>query len=147
VDEGKAMPPAELARIVGPYHAMTIRSGSQITASVLDAAENLIVVGRPGVGVDNVDLEAATRRGIMVMNSPLGNMVSTAEFALALIFAVARNVAQADASIKASRWERKAFSGVELSGKRIGIVGLGRIGREVAARCRLGRGRQYRRGR
>jgi D-3-phosphoglycerate dehydrogenase len=130
------MPPGELAKIVGPYHAMTIRSGSQITAEVLDAAENLIVVGRPGVGVDNVDLEAATRRGIMVMNSPLGNMVSTAEFALALIFAVARNVAQADASIKASRWERKAFSGVELSGKRIGIVGLGRIGREVASRCR-----------
>jgi D-3-phosphoglycerate dehydrogenase len=130
------MPPAELAKIVGPYHAMTIRSGSQITAEVLDAAANLIVVGRPGVGVDNVDLEAATRRGILVMNSPLGNMVSTAEFALALIFAVARNVPQADASIKAGKWERKSFAGVELSGKRIGIVGLGRIGREVAGRCR-----------
>lgn len=130
------MPPAELAKIVGPYHAMTIRSGSQITAEVLDAATNMIVVGRPGVGVDNVDLEAATRRGIMVMNSPLGNMVSTAEFALALILAVARNVPQADASIKAGKWERKSFAGVELQGKRIGIVGLGRIGREVAARCR-----------
>ena len=128
------MPPAELAKIVAPYHAMTIRSGSQITAEVLDAATNLIVVGRPGVGVDNVDLEAATRRGILVMNSPLGNMVSTAEFALALILAVARNVPQADASIKAGKWERKSFPGVELQGKRIGIVGLGRIGREVAAR-------------
>jgi D-3-phosphoglycerate dehydrogenase / 2-oxoglutarate reductase len=136
VDEHKAMPPAELAKIVGPYHAMTIRSGSQITAEVLDAAKNLIVVGRPGVGVDNVDLEAATRRGILVMNSPLGNMVSTAEFALALLFALARNVPQADASIKAGRWERKSFAGAELHGKRIGIVGLGRIGREVAARCR-----------
>jgi D-3-phosphoglycerate dehydrogenase / 2-oxoglutarate reductase len=130
------MPPTELAKIVGPYHAMTIRSGSQITAEVLDAATNLIVVGRPGVGVDNVDLEAATRRGILVMNSPLGNMVSTAEFALALILAVARNVPQADASIKAGKWERKSFAGVELQGKRIGILGLGRIGREVAARCR-----------
>jgi D-3-phosphoglycerate dehydrogenase len=136
VDQRKAMPPAELAAIVAPYHAMTIRSGSQITAEVLDAATNMIVVGRPGVGVDNVDLAAATRRGILVMNSPLGNMVSTAEFALALIFAVARNVAQADASIKAGKWERKAFSGIELAGKRIGIVGLGRIGREVASRCR-----------
>jgi len=136
VDERKAMPPADLAKIVGPYHAMTIRSGSQITAEVLDAATNLIVVGRPGVGVDNVDLTAATRRGILVMNSPLGNMVTTAEFALALLFAVARNVAQADAAIKLGKWERKSFSGVELSGKRIGIVGLGRIGREVAARCR-----------
>lgn len=136
VDQGAAMPPAELAKIVGPYHAMTIRSGSQITTEVLDAATNLIVVGRPGVGVDNVDLEAATRRGILVMNSPLGNMVSTAEFAIALIFALARNLPQADASIKAGKWERKSFSGVELQGKRIGIVGLGRIGREVAARCR-----------
>jgi D-3-phosphoglycerate dehydrogenase len=130
------MPPAALAKIVGPYHAMTIRSGSQITSEVLDAAANMIVIGRPGVGVDNVDLEAATRRGILVMNSPLGNMVSTAEFAMALLFAVARNVPQADASIKAGKWERKAFAGAELHGKRIGIVGLGRIGREVAARCR-----------
>jgi D-3-phosphoglycerate dehydrogenase len=130
------MPPAELAAMVGPYHAMTIRSGSQITAEVLDAAANLIVVGRPGVGVDNVDLEAATRRGILVMNSPLGNMVSTAEFTLALLFAVARNIPQADASMKSGKWERKAFGGVELSGRRIGVVGLGRIGREVAARCR-----------
>ena len=136
MDERKAMPPAELAQIVGPYHAMTIRSGSQITAEVLDAAANLIVVGRPGVGVDNVDLDAATRRGILVMNSPLGNMVSTAEFTMALLFALARNVPQADASIKAGKWERKAFGGVELSGRRIGVVGLGRIGREVAARCR-----------
>jgi D-3-phosphoglycerate dehydrogenase len=130
------MPAAELAKIVEPYHAMTIRSGSQITAEVLDAATNMIVVGRPGVGVDNVDLEAATRRGILVMNSPLGNMVSTAEFTLALLLAVARNIAQADGSMKEGKWERKAFGGIELSGRRIGVVGLGRIGREVAARCR-----------
>ncbi|HUG53863.1 MAG TPA: phosphoglycerate dehydrogenase [Vicinamibacteria bacterium] len=136
VDEQKAMPPLELAAIVAPYHAMTIRSGSQITAEVLEAASSLKVVGRPGVGVDNVDLEAATRLGIMVMNSPTGNLVSTAELTLALLFAVARNVAQADAAMKAGRWERKALPGVELSGKRLGVVGFGRIGREVAARCR-----------
>ena len=135
VDQHKAMPPAELARMVGPYHAMTIRSGSQVTAEVVASASNLIVIGRPGVGVDNVDLDAATRRGIIVMNSPLGNMTSTAEFTVALILALARNVARADASIKAGKWERKALGGVELAGKRIGVVGLGRIGREVAARC------------
>jgi D-3-phosphoglycerate dehydrogenase len=136
VDQHKAMPPSELAAIVGPYHAMTIRSGSQVTPEVIAAAQNMIVIGRPGVGVDNVDLEAATRRGIIVMNSPLGNMISTAEFTVALLFALARNVPRADASIKAGRWERKALGGVELAGKRIGVVGLGRIGREVAARCR-----------
>jgi len=136
IDQHKAMAPAELARMVGAYDAMTIRSGSQITAEVLEAGRNLKVVGRPGVGVDNVDLEAATRLGIMVMNSPMGNLVSTAELALALLFAVARNVAQADAAMKAERWERKAFPGVELSGKRLGVVGFGRIGREVASRAR-----------
>jgi D-3-phosphoglycerate dehydrogenase len=136
IDQMKAMPPAELARIVPPYDAMTIRSGSQITAEVLEAARNLKVVGRPGVGVDNVDMEAATRLGIMVMNSPIGNLVSTAELTLALLFAVARNVAQADAAMKAQKWERKSFPGVELSGKRLGVVGFGRIGREVGARGR-----------
>jgi D-3-phosphoglycerate dehydrogenase len=136
IDQHKAMPPAELARIVGAYDAMTIRSGSQVTAEVLEAGKSLKVVGRPGVGVDNVDLEAATRLGIMVMNSPMGNLVSTAELTLALLFAVARNVAQADAAMKAERWERKSLAGVELSGKRLGVVGFGRIGREVAARAR-----------
>jgi D-3-phosphoglycerate dehydrogenase / 2-oxoglutarate reductase len=136
LDQKKAMPPGELAGIVEPYHAMTIRSGSQITAEVLEAAKNLRVVGRPGVGVDNVDLAAATRQGIMVMNSPSGNLVSTAELTLALLMALARNVAQADASMKAGKWERKSFAGVELHGKRLGVVGFGRIGREVAARAR-----------
>jgi D-3-phosphoglycerate dehydrogenase len=88
------------------------------------------------VGVDNVDLAAATRRGVIVMNSPGGNLISTAELAMALLLALARNIPQADASIKASKWDRKSFAGVELCGKRIGVVGLGRIGREVAARCR-----------
>jgi D-3-phosphoglycerate dehydrogenase len=136
IDVRKSMPPAELAAIVAPYHAIMIRSGSQITAEVVDAAKNLRIIGRPGVGVDNVDLEAATRRGVVVMNSPGGNIASTAELTIALLLALARNVAQADAAMKAGRWDRKAFSGVELQGKRIGVVGLGRIGREVAARCR-----------
>ena len=136
VDLRPAMAPAELAAIVAPYHAMMIRSGSQITAAVLDAAKSLRVIGRPGVGVDNVDLDAATRRGIVVMNSPGGNIASTAELTMALLLALSRNVPQADAAMKAERWDRKSFAGVELQGKRIGVVGLGRIGREVAARCR-----------
>jgi D-3-phosphoglycerate dehydrogenase len=136
IDSKKAMPPEELAKIVGDYDAMMIRSNSQITAEVLDAAKRLKVIGRPGVGVDNVDLDAATRRGIIVMNSPGGNMVSTAELTLGLLLAVARNIPQADAALKAGRWDRKSFAGVELSGKRLGVIGLGRIGREVAARCR-----------
>ena len=136
VDIQKALPPAELCKIVGPYHAITIRSGSQITAEVLEAAKSLKVIGRPGVGVDNVDLAAATRRGVIVMNSPGGNLVSTAELALALLLSLARNIPAADASIKSEKWDRKSFAGVELHGKRLGVIGLGRIGREVAARGR-----------
>ena len=135
VDVRKAMPPEELAAAIPPYDALMIRSSSQITAPVLEAATNLRIIGRPGVGVDNVDLEAATRRGIVVMNSPGGNLVSTTELALGLLLACARNIAQADACMKAGKWDRKSFAGVELGGKRLGVVGFGRIGREVAARC------------
>jgi D-3-phosphoglycerate dehydrogenase len=136
VDVHKALPPLELASRIPPYEALLIRSGSQVTREVLEAATSLKVIGRPGVGVDNVDLAAATRRGVIVMNSPGGNLISTAELAMALLLALARNIPQADASMKAGKWDRKSFAGVELSGKRIGVVGLGRIGREVAARCR-----------
>lgn len=136
IDQQKALPPAELVKIVAPYDAILVRSGSQITAEVLAAATKLRVIGRPGVGVDNVDLEAATRRGVVVMNSPGGNLVSTAELALALLFSVARPIPAADASMKAGNWDRKSFVGAELHGKRLGVVGLGRIGREVATRCR-----------
>lgn len=136
VDVQKAMASSELCKIVGPYQAITVRSSSKITAEVVAAATELKVVGRPGVGVDNIDLEAATRRGVVVMNAPAGNMISTAELAMALLLAVARNIPQGDASIKASKWDRKSFTGVELYGKRIGVIGLGRIGREVAVRCR-----------
>ena len=136
IDVEKALPPEELAKRIGPYDAMLIRSGTRVTAEVLAAAERLRVIGRPGVGVDNVDLDAATRRGVIVMNSPLGNLVSTAELTLALLLSVARNIPQADAAMKQERWDRKAFRGVELNQKRLGVIGLGRIGREVAARCR-----------
>ncbi len=137
LDSRKAMPPAELAKIIGEYDAVTIRSGTKFTAEVVAAAKKLKVIGRPGVGVDNVDVEAATKAGIFVMNSPGGNLVSTCELTMALILATSRNIAAADASLKAGTWDRKAFAGgAEISGKRIGIVGFGRIGREVAARCK-----------
>jgi D-3-phosphoglycerate dehydrogenase / 2-oxoglutarate reductase len=137
LDSKKAMPPSELAKIIGDYDAVTIRSGTKFTAEVVAAAKKLRVIGRPGVGVDNVDVEAATRAGIFVMNSPGGNLVSTCELTMALLLATSRNIAAADASLKAGTWDRKAFAGgAEISGKRIGVVGFGRIGREVAARCK-----------
>ena len=136
LDMEKALPPPELVKKVAPYQAILVRSGSQMTAEVIDAAKNLKVIGRAGVGVDNVDLQAATRRGVLVMNSPGGNTISTAELAMALMLALSRNLAPADASMKAGTWDRKTFAGVELFGKRLGVVGFGRIGREVAARGR-----------
>jgi D-3-phosphoglycerate dehydrogenase len=136
VDMEKALPPVELAERVPPYHAILVRSGSQMNAQVIDAAKHLKVIGRAGVGVDNVDLLAATRRGVLVMNSPGGNSIATAELAVALMLALSRNLAPADGSMKAGTWDRKSFAGVELYGKRLGVIGFGRIGREVAARCR-----------
>ncbi len=136
VDMEKALPPAELVKLVPPYDAILIRSGSQMNAQVIEAAKGLKVIGRAGVGVDNVDLAAATRRGVLVMNSPGGNTISTAELAVGLMLALARNLAPADAAMKSERWDRKSFAGTELFGKRLGVVGFGRIGREVAARCR-----------
>jgi D-3-phosphoglycerate dehydrogenase len=136
VDMEKALPPAELCAKVPPYHAILVRSGSQMNAQVIEAAKSLRVIGRAGVGVDNVDLQAATRRGVLVMNSPGGNSISTAELAVALMLALARNLSPADTSMKAGAWDRKSFAGVELHGKRLGVIGFGRIGREVASRCR-----------
>jgi D-3-phosphoglycerate dehydrogenase len=136
VDMEKALPASELVKLVPGYDAILIRSGSQMNAEVIDAAKNVKVIGRAGVGVDNVDLAAATRRGVLVMNSPGGNTISTAELAVGLMLALARNIAPADAAMKAEKWDRKSFAGVELFGKRLGVVGFGRIGREVASRCR-----------
>lgn len=136
VDMEEALPPAELAQRVPPYHAILVRSGSQLNAQVIDAAKSLRVIGRAGVGVDNVDLQAATRRGVLVMNSPGGNSIATAELAIALMLALSRNLAPAGAAMQAGKWDRKSFAGVELYGKRLGVIGFGRVGREVAARCR-----------
>ena len=112
-----------------------IRSATQVTAEVLEAADVLLVVGRAGIGLDNVDLEAATRRGVMVVNAPQSNIVSAAEHTMALLLAQARNVPQAHAALKEGRWERSQWEGVELDGKTLGIVGLGRIGKLVAQRA------------
>jgi len=124
--------PSELANAGG----LVVRSATKATAELLEKAPRLRVIGRAGVGVDNVDVEAATRRGILVMNTPGGNAVSVAEHTLALMLGLARAVPQANASIQAGRWEKSAFSGTELRGKTLGLVGLGRVGTEVARRAR-----------
>uniref|UniRef100_A0A6U4F3N0 D-3-phosphoglycerate dehydrogenase n=1 Tax=Phaeomonas parva TaxID=124430 RepID=A0A6U4F3N0_9STRA len=122
----------ELCGIIGDYDGLVVRSATKVTPKVMDAATNLKVIGRAGVGIDNIDTPHATRRGIMVMNTPGGNTVSTAQLAVSLICSAARSIPAADMSMKAGKWERKAFSGVELKGKTLAIVGCGRIGMVVA---------------
>lgn len=126
---------AELISKIGDYEALIVRSATKVTPAVIDAAKSLRVVGRAGVGVDNVDIDAATRRGIIVMNTPGGNTVSTAEHAFSLMVSVARNIPQAHASMTAGRWDRKKFEGVELCGKVLAVLGMGRIGTEFARRA------------
>jgi D-3-phosphoglycerate dehydrogenase len=125
----------ELLKIIPNYDALIVRSDSKVTKEVLAAGSRLKVVGRAGVGLDNVDTPEATRRGIIVMNTPDGNTISTAEHTFSMIMALARNIPQADASLRAGKWERKKFMGTELYGKTLGIIGLGRIGTEVAKRA------------
>jgi len=125
----------ELIREIKGYDGIVIRSGTKIKSSIIEAADSLKVIGRAGVGLDNVDVDAATKKGIIVMNTPLGNTISTAEHTMALILALARNISQASLSMRENKWERKKFMGKELHGKIIGVVGLGRIGREVAKRA------------
>jgi D-3-phosphoglycerate dehydrogenase len=115
--------------------AMVVRSETKITRKVIEAAPNLKVVGRAGVGVDNVDVEAATQRGIVVMNTPSGNTISTAELTFSMLMAMARKIPQAHASMKSGHWNRKAFQGTELCNKTLGVLGMGRIGTEVAKRA------------
>src|ERR1700704_2519602 len=115
---------------------LVVRSETKVTGDLLDTATKLRVIGRAGVGVDNIDVPAATARGIVVMNAPDGNTITTAEHTMALLIALARSVPQANASSKSGKWERKRFIGVELQGKTLGIIGLGRIGRGVASRAR-----------
>src|SRR5205807_9697763 len=113
-----------------------VRSETRVRRALVDAAKGLRVIGRAGVGVDNIDVAAATVRGLVVMNAPDGNTITTAEHTIALLVSLARRVPQANDSLREGRWERKRFIGVELQGKTLGIVGLGRIGRTVAARAR-----------
>ena len=136
VDEKSGLSPEELADIIGDYDALLVRSQVKVSAEILARAGRLIVVGRAGVGVDNVDLEAATRAGVVVVNAPTGNTVSAAEQTIALMLALARRTAAADASMRRGEWKRSAFTGVELRGRTLGIVGLGKIGRAVADRAR-----------
>jgi D-3-phosphoglycerate dehydrogenase len=129
------LPEAELLPLVADVEAMVVRSETKITRKVIEAAPKLRVVGRAGVGVDNVDVEAATARGIVVMNTPGGNTISTAELTFSMLMSLARKIPQAHASMKAGEWNRKSFQGVELYNKTLGILGMGRIGSEVARRA------------
>ena len=132
----KTPKPAELIKQINAYDGLIVRSGTTVTPDIFAAASRLRIVGRAGVGIDNVDVTEATRRGIMVMNVPDGNTRSTAELTLSLIMALARNIPAAAQSMKSGKWERSKFMGAELSGKTVGVIGLGRIGQEVARFCR-----------
>ena len=135
VDLALGLSADDLLKAVPGAAALIIRSATQVTAEVLEAGADLIVVGRAGIGLDNVDVEAATRRGVMVVNAPQSNILSAAEHTLALLLAQARNVPQAHAALVAGRWERSKWEGVELFGKTLGVVGLGRVGALVAQRA------------
>ena len=124
-----------LVDLVPEFSAVIVRSETKVTAKVLNAGTRLRVIGRAGVGVDNVDVETATRRGIVVLNAPGGNTVSTAEHAFSLLLSVARKIPQADASVRGGSWQRKDFEGVELYNKTLGVIGMGRIGSELSRRA------------
>jgi D-3-phosphoglycerate dehydrogenase len=126
---------SDLAEIIDRYDAIVVRSATKLTAELIDRASRLKVIGRAGVGVDNVDVEAATRRGIVVANAPESTVVSAAEHTVGLLVALARNIPQAHAALKQGRWERKAYGGIELAGKTLGVLGFGRIGQQVARRA------------
>jgi len=127
--------PAKLIEIIPQFAALIVRSETKVTGEILNAAKELRVVGRAGVGVDNVDVETATRRGVLVLNAPGGNTVSTAEHAFSLLLCVARKIPQADASLRGKKWSRKDFEGVELYNKTLGVIGMGRIGSELSRRA------------
>ncbi len=135
VDEKTGLSKEELIAIIGEYDGLAIRSSTKVTKDVLDAATNLKVVGRAGIGVDNVDIPAATARGVVVMNTPFGNSITTAEHAIALMFALARDLPEADKSTQAGKWEKNRFMGVEVTSKTLGLIGAGNIGSIVADRA------------
>ena len=136
VDEKPGLSPDELSAIIGEYDGLAVRSSTRVTAVILDAAlPRLKVIGRAGIGVDTIDVAAASARGIVVMNTPFGNSITTAEHAIALMFALARQLPEADASTQAGKWEKNRFMGVEVTGKVLGLIGAGNIGSIVAARA------------
>lgn len=135
VDVKTGLSKDELIKIIPEYDALVIRSATKVTPDVIEAAVNLKVVGRAGIGVDNVDLEAASKHGIVVMNTPGGNTETTAEHAISMMLALARKIPQANVSIKSNKWEKKKFMGVEILNKTLGVIGLGRIGRIVVKRA------------
>ena len=135
VDIRTGLSPEELAAIIPAYDGLVIRSATRVTAEILEAAANLKVVGRAGIGLDNVDVAAASKKGVIVMNAPDGNATTAAEHAVAMMMALTRNIPQATASMKEGKWEKKKFQGHEVTGKTVGIVGIGRIGRIFAERA------------
>ncbi|MCA3379452.1 MAG: phosphoglycerate dehydrogenase, partial [Roseomonas sp.] len=134
-DVKTGLTPAELRAIIGDYDGLAVRSATKVTREVLEAAPRLKVVGRAGIGVDNVDVTSATARGVVVMNTPFGNAITTAEHAIAMMFALARQLPEASASTKAGKWEKNRFMGVELFAKTLGLIGCGNIGGIVADRA------------
>lgn len=136
VDVKLGLKPEELKAIIGQYDALIVRSETQVTADVIKCGTKLQIIARAGVGLDNIDVNAATQQGIMVVNAPTGNTVAAAEHTMALMLALARNIPQAHAQLKAGKWNRKEFTGVELRNKTLGIIGLGNVGSGVAVRAR-----------
>lgn len=135
VDVNTGLPPEELKKIIGEYDGLVIRSATKVTADLLESADNLKVVGRAGIGLDNVEIPAASQKGIVVMNAPDGNATTTAEHAISMMLALSRNIPQATASMKEGKWEKKKFMGREVTGKTLGIIGIGRIGGIAASRA------------
>ena len=134
VDVKTNMPPAELLQCIGEYDGLVTRSQTQVTEEVIEAATNLKVIGRAGVGVDNINIPAATARGIVVVNAPEGNTIAAVEHTIGMMLAMTRHIPQAHQSIQEGKWDRKSFTGIQLSGKTLGIIGVGRIGSRVAKR-------------
>ncbi len=135
IDERLGLKPEQVRAIIGNYTALIVRSETRVTDDILAAATNLKIVGRAGVGVDNIDIEAATRHGIMVVNSPTGNIIAAAEHTIGMLMALARHIPAANSSTKAGKWEKSRFLGVEVRNKILGIIGLGKVGTEVARRA------------
>jgi D-3-phosphoglycerate dehydrogenase len=136
VDVRSGLTPEQVRDALREADGIIIRSATKLTAALLEGQRRLKVIVRAGVGVDNIDLDAATREGIVVMNTPAGNTTSTAEHTIAMLLALSRNIAPAAQSMREGKWDRKSFTGTQLAGKTIGVVGLGRIGQSVARRCR-----------